>query len=194
MPGSWDEKSVGFQLWINLSSKEKFCEPQHQEIAKENIPMAMTKNVTVKVMAGESFGVKGCIKTRTPVMFLDVEIRPYAVFEQVIPKEWNAFCYVFKGEGLFGAGREKASRDSCVLLKRDESEMFIVETDAESVRFLLLAGKPLNEPVVGYGRFVLNTKEELQKTLLDYNCGMNGFEAVLSWESKIKHLVKRNPN
>lgn len=194
MPTSWEQRSIGFQFWINLGSKDKFCEPQYQEITKENIPIAIKEDITVKVIAGESHGVKGIVKTRTPVMFLDVEIRPYTVFEQVIPKGWNAFCYVFAGEAFFGPGKEKACRSTCVLLKRDESDLLLVETTSETVRFILLGGKPLNEPIVGYGRFVLNTKEQLEKTLEDYNYGQNGFEGALGWESKIKHLVKRNPN
>jgi len=89
MPASAEEYSVGFQLWINLAEKDKFCDPQYQEIKKDKIPVASQEGVTVKVIAGESLGQKGPIYARTPALYLDVEMDRNSKFEQNIPKGWN---------------------------------------------------------------------------------------------------------
>jgi len=115
MPGSFEEESVGFQLWINLSSKDKFCDPEYQEISRDKVPIAKSENVVVKVIAGESLGMKGPIYARTPALYLDVEMGHNATFEQIIPKGWNSFSYVFKGEALFGENQTKAGKNTAVV-------------------------------------------------------------------------------
>jgi len=190
MPGSYEEESVGFQLWINLASKDKFCNPEYQEIPREKVPIAKNENVTVKVIAGESLGMKGPIFARTPALYLDVEMGPNATFEQNIPKEWNAFGYVYKGEAFFGGKQTKVGKNTTVILKKDDNDTLIVETKGESAKFILIAGLPMNESVVSYGPFVLSTEKQLTQTFEDYQFGKNGFENAPGWQSEIRKLAK----
>jgi len=193
MPASFEEESVGFQLWINLTAKDKFCEPQYQEISKEKVPIAKTENVTVKVIAGESLGMKGPIYARTPALYLDVEMGPNATFDQLIPKGWNAFSYVYKGEAFFGGKQTKAGKNTAVVLKKDDNDVLVVETKEESSKFIVIAGQPMNEPIVSYGPFVLSNEEQLEQTFEDFQFGQNGFENAPGWKSEIKNLVKKKP-
>ena len=190
MPGSWEQESIGFQLWINLAAKDKFCDPQYQEIPKDKVPIAEKEGVTVKVIAGEALGVKGPIFARTPALYLDVHLKPNSTFEQIIPKGWNAFSYVYKGKAFYGESKKEAKTNSCVVLKKDNNEVLVIETQDEEARLILIAGQPLNEKVVSYGPFVLSTESQLAKTFEDYEFGENGFEDAPGWESKIQSLSR----
>lgn len=188
MPASWDEESVGFQLWINLANKDKFCEPEYQEIKKEKIPMVTKDNVSVKVIAGESLGVTGPIFARTPALYLDIEMEANAVLEQIIPKGWNSIGYVYEGEAFFGAEQRKVGIFSTVQLRNEENEILLIKTGSTGAKIILIAGKPMNEPVVSHGPFVLGSQEDLQKTFHDYQFGRNGFENAPGWKSEIGNL------
>jgi len=192
MPGSWEEESRGFQLWINLAAKDKFCEPGYQEIKRDLIPTAKKDGVTAKVIAGESLETKGPIFARTPAFYLDVEMDKNTKFEQIIPKGWNAFSYVYEGEAHFSNTKVKVAQNRCVVLKKDDNDILVIETQNENAKFLLLAGKPLNEPIVSYGPFVLNTQEELLQAFEDYQHGKNGFENALAWKSQNRLMAKKN--
>jgi len=191
MPASFDEDSIGFQLWINLSSKNKLCDPEYQEITKDKVPVVTKDEVTVKVIAGESLGVQGPIHARTPAIYLDVEMGPKTTFEQIIPKGWNGFGYIYRGQAYFGENKQKVVTNGCAVLKKDDNEVLVVETQDEPAKFIIIAGQPMNEPVVSYGPFVLSNQEQLEKTFEDYHIGKNGFEDAPGWESEIQHLRKR---
>jgi len=191
MPASFEEDSIGFQLWINLSTKNKLCEPEYQEITKDKVPIVTKENVTVKVIAGESLGVKGPIHARTPAIYLDVEMAPKTTFEQVIPKGWNGFSYIYKGQAYYGENKQKVVQNGCAVLKKDDNEVLVIETQDEPAKFIIIAGEPMNEPIVSYGPFVLSSQDQLEKTFEDYHHGKNGFEDAPGWESEIQHLRKR---
>ncbi|BAZ01101.1 hypothetical protein NIES37_50990 [Tolypothrix tenuis PCC 7101] len=168
----------GLQLWVNLPQRDKMIKPRYQEISAESIPQAQTADglVSVKVIAGEALGAKSSIQTQTPIMYLHFTIQPGAIAIQPMPKAYNAFTYVLDGEGLFGAEKERAGDGQMVLFAQDGEEVVIANpTNANSaLDVLLIAGVPLNEPVVRYGPFVMNTQAEIIQAIEDYRNGRMG--------------------
>lgn len=168
----------GLQLWVNLPRRDKMIEPRYQEISAEQIPTAQTDDglVTVKAIAGEALGVKAALATQTPIMYLHFTLQPGATVVQPVPKEYNAFTYVLDGEGLFGTDKERAGDGQMVLFAQDGEEVAIANpSDARSpLQVLLIAGVPLNEPVVRYGPFVMNTEAEIVQAIEDYRNGRMG--------------------
>jgi redox-sensitive bicupin YhaK (pirin superfamily) len=152
--------------------------PRYQEISAEQIPTAQTDDglVTVKAIAGEALGVKSAIATQTPIMYLHFTLQPGGTVVQPVPKEYNAFTYLLDGEGLFGADKERAGDGQMVLFAQDGEEVAISNpSDARSpLDVLLIAGVPLNEPVVRYGPFVMNTQAEIVQAIEDYRNGRMG--------------------
>jgi redox-sensitive bicupin YhaK (pirin superfamily) len=103
---------------------------------------------------------------------------------QNVPSGWTAFCYTLNGEAYFG-GQEKSAPEHATLVLSSAGEQLKVETRDSTSRFILIAGKPLLEPIVQYGPFVMNTKEEIQAAFDDYHSGKNGFERAPGWTSDI---------
>jgi hypothetical protein len=168
----------GIQLWVNLPQQDKMIPPRYQEIPSAQIPVAQTEDasVTVRVIAGEALGAKAVIETRTPIIYLHLTLQPGATLVQPVPKEYNAFAYVLEGAGLFGAERERGDDGQMVLFAQDGQEVTIANSaDAEKpLDLLLIAGVPLNEPVVRYGPFVMNTEAEILQAIEDYRNGRMG--------------------
>jgi redox-sensitive bicupin YhaK (pirin superfamily) len=168
----------GIQLWVNLPQQDKMIAPRYQEIPSAQIPVAQTEegSVTVRVIAGEALGAKAVIETRTPIIYLHLTLQPGATLVQPVPKEYNAFAYVLEGAGLFGAERERGDDGQMVLFAQDGTEVTIANSvDAEKpLDLLLIAGIPLNEPVVRYGPFVMNTEAEILQAIEDYRNGRMG--------------------
>ncbi|MBD2341282.1 pirin family protein [Calothrix sp. FACHB-156] len=168
----------GLQLWVNLPQRDKMMKPRYQEIPAERIPQAQTDDglVSVKVIAGEALGAKSSIQTQTPIMYLHFTIQPKAIAIQPVPKPYNAFIYVLDGEGLFGAEKERAGDGQMVLFAQDGEEVVIANPSNtnSALDLLLIAGVPLNEPVVRYGPFVMNTQAEIIQAIEDYRNGRMG--------------------
>ncbi|NWG37047.1 pirin family protein [Nitrososphaera sp.] len=163
----------GFQLWVNLPRRDKMMQPRYQEIPASEIPVAEGGNAKIRVIAGESLGKKAVIDTRIPIMYLHVTLKQGTKFEQKVPADYNAFAYVVDGSGTFGG--KKAGRGQVVIFNRDgDSVSVAAETD---LSVLLIGGAPLNEPVVRYGPFVMNTAEEIQQAIEDYSQGRMGIIA-----------------
>ncbi|KAJ6823294.1 pirin-like protein [Iris pallida] len=164
----------GLQLWINLPSKDKMIEPRYQELQSKDIARAEKDGIEARIIAGEAFGVRSPAYTRTPTMYLDFTMQPGSQLHQPVPVSWNAFVYVIEGEGVFG---ETSTSSHHVLV--------LSTGDGLSVwnRFVLVGGKQLDEPVVQYGPFVMNTQAEIQQTLEDYRNCRNGFEKARKWSS-----------
>jgi hypothetical protein len=174
--------------WLNLPRHDKMIKPRYQEIPAQQISTAQNfdGSVSVKVIAGEALGASAVIKTGTPIMYLHFTLQrsamsaatrngraireAVAIAVQPVPKEYNAFIYVLDGEGLFGAGEERAGDGQMVIFAQDGEEVVIKNSaDAESPLYvLLIAGVPLNEPVVRYGPFVINTEAEIVQAIDDY--------------------------
>lgn len=168
----------GFQLWVNLPKKDKMMSPRYQDVSSSKIPVAQSSDgkTRVRIIAGESMGSKAVIETRTPIMYLHFTLQPGASISQRVPKDFNAFAYVTSGEGLFGKEEKHAHKEQAILFERDGDEISIKTRDdvASTLEVLLIAGVPLGEPVARYGPFVMNTDEEIQQAILDYNSGKMG--------------------
>jgi redox-sensitive bicupin YhaK (pirin superfamily) len=167
-----------FQLWVNLPKRDKMTKPRYQEIPNSQIPKATSGDglVTVSVIAGEAMGEKAVIETRTPIIYLHYRIEPGGAVTQQVPGAYNAFAYVVDGEGLFGAEDERAGDGQMVLFTQDGDEVNLKNpADAKAtLEVLLIAGVPLNEPVVRYGPFVMNTQAEIRQAIEDYRQGRMG--------------------
>jgi redox-sensitive bicupin YhaK (pirin superfamily) len=168
----------GFQLWVNLPSRNKMMTPRYQEIPAASIPVARTEDglVSVRVIAGESLGARAAIETVTPIMYLHFTLRPGGRVSQLVPRGYNAFAYIVDGVGLFGAEGERAARGQMVMFAPD-GDVLMIENPAGAgapLEVLLIAGVPLNEPVARYGPFVMNTEEEIYQAVEDYRSGRMG--------------------
>jgi quercetin 2,3-dioxygenase len=172
----------GFQLWVNLPRRDKMMRPRYQEIASGHIPTAASADgaVTVNVIAGEALGVRAVIDTRTPITFLHFTLQPGARLVQPIPRDYQAFAYVAGGAGRFGFDARPARARQMVAFANDGGGVALVTpVDAEEpLSVLLIAGRPLHEPVVRYGPFVMNTEAEIRQAFLDYQRGRMGAIAV----------------
>ncbi|CDW88068.1 UNKNOWN [Stylonychia lemnae] len=190
MPASFTEAAIGFQLWINLDSSNKFCNPRYQEFKAESIPVYKDTQFQAKVISGQVFGVKGPIEAKTPTYFLDFFMDKGKIYSHAIPAGWNAMVIVHNGSLKIQDSPNVLSKGDSAqfVLNENEEEYLKFESMQDGTGFVLLAGKPINEPVVWRGPFVLNTQEELKKTFSDYSNGKNGFEGSNTWESGIKDL------
>jgi redox-sensitive bicupin YhaK (pirin superfamily) len=171
IPEQKDGVMEGFQLWLNLPAQNKMAEPWYRDFPSEVIPEYVTKeNVTVRVISGSSNGVAGVVaRETTEPLYLDVHMPAGATFETAIPKTHNAFIYVYRGAVKVG-GVQVETRRMGILSNTSEAPGLSV-TATKDARFILVAGKPLNEPIVQYGPFVMNTQEEIHQTLDDFRNG-----------------------
>jgi len=175
MPEQEDGLLEGFQLWINLPAAHKMDQPRYQENALEQIPVEKRENgVEIRVIAGEtSMGTRGpVVQPLTEPLYLDVSIPAGGRFTETLPVTHNAFVQVINGPlhatGSNGQNIQLQRDDLRVLSKGDEITLHAADTP---VRLLLIAGKPLNEPVARGGPFVMNTREEIQQAFRDYEQG-----------------------
>ncbi|KAJ6401293.1 hypothetical protein OIU84_016663 [Salix udensis] len=175
---------TGLQLWINLSSKDKMIEPKYQELLSDDIKRAEKDGAEVRIIAGESMGVQSPVYTRTPTMYLDFTLKPRAQVHQNIPESWNGFVYIIEGEGVFGKTNSSPSTAHHVLVLGPGDGLSAWNRSSKPLRFVLIAGQPINEPVVQYGPFVMNTEAEIDQTIEDYNYSKNGFEMARFWRSQ----------
>jgi redox-sensitive bicupin YhaK (pirin superfamily) len=159
----------GFQLWVNLPAALKMTEPRYQDIAAERIPEAALPGALVRVIAGDAGGVRGAVGgIATDPVYLDVRLEPGGVFEQPLPEEHNAFCYVYEGTAQVG-GRAVARGQLAVLGPGTSAR--IASPAGAGARALLVGARPLGEPIARYGPFVMNTREEIMQALNDFSEG-----------------------
>ncbi len=158
----------GFQLWVNLPSRLKMTEPRYQEVSADTIPAYEEAGIKIRVVAGQAGEVKGPVTeiAASPVYF-DVQMQPGRSWALPVDAGHTALAYVFEGKGTFSGQGIKAVH----LVKFSEGDRIEVSTDDSAVRFMLMAGKPFKEPIVPYGPFVMNTREEIQQTLLELKNG-----------------------
>ena len=165
----------GFQLWLNLSARNKMIAPSYRDIPSAAIPeFTDDAGVRVRVLAGESHGVAGAVaRPDTEPLYLDVHLPAGARFVQAIPAGHNAFTYTYRGSVSVG-GTEAPDRHMAILANDGGDAVELAAREAS--RVLLIAGRPLNEPIAQYGPFVMNTGDEIRQTLVDYQRG--SFEAA----------------
>ena len=175
MPQPSQEPTIGFQLWVNLPASLKMTTPRYQDINSDQIPVVSRDDgVNIRVIAGEVDGVRGAVsEIYADPAYLDVAIPTNGSFSHPVQKGHAAFAYVFEGRGYFGTG-EKAKEHSVPqpgLVIFGDGDYIQADAVEDPVRFLLVSGKPLNEPIARYGPFVMNTQEEIQQALEDLRNG-----------------------
>ena len=177
MPQQLEGRMRGFQLWINLPAREKMSPAGYRDIEPSEIPVVeLPRGGRVKIIAGaadiDGKQVLGPIRNKTTdPLYLDVALDPDAEFAQPVDARYNAFVYPYEGMVLVGEGdsaRPLQARSAGLL---SEGERIVVRADRNGARFLVLAAKPLKEPVVQYGPFVMNTKAEIEQAIRDYQNG-----------------------
>lgn len=178
IPEQKDGAMEGFQLWLNLPAKNKMTEPWYRDIASQTIPEYVTpEGVTVRVIAGKNNEVDGAVSREdTEPLYLDVHIPAGAAFSTVLPASHNAFIYVYLG-AVTVEGEQVASRRMGILNNEPDADGVTLQADVDT-RLILLAGKPLNEEIVQYGPFVMNTQQEIHQALNDYNNGLFASEII----------------
>ncbi len=187
--GDGNGKMYGFQLWANLPSREKMMDPRYRDVANEQIPEVKRPNDTIiKIIAGEVSGIKGPVQDIViDPEYIDVTVpansefrhptKPgHTVFAYIIDgqgyccKEKNPFTYEVEGINYFDIQRDPFVGNGTIVLFDDGDEIMVF-TEEQKVRFLLISGKPIGEPVAWYGPIVMNTQEELQIAFEEYQQG-----------------------
>jgi quercetin 2,3-dioxygenase len=179
----------GFQLWANLPSKQKMMNPRYRDVASGQIPeVQFPDNTTVKIIAGEVSGTRGPVQDIViDPEYLDVSVPANSEFRHPTKRGHTVFAYVVEGQGYFcreknpftyemlGSNYFDLQRDPFVanemLVLFDDGDEIMVFTEKQNVRFLLISGKPLREPIAWYGPIVMNTQEELQIAFEEYREG-----------------------
>jgi redox-sensitive bicupin YhaK (pirin superfamily) len=168
MPQQTNGLMRGFQLWINLPANQKMSMPGYQEFAPEAIPVVENDDAMVKVLIGEYEGQRGRVDDpHTNVQYLDVTLGAGKTFTQKMDSDLRGFLYVFEGDAIM-AGTIMPTHSFAVLGDGDAVQ---ITAGAKGARFILAAGRPINEPIVQYGPFVMNTREEIEQAFLDYRDG-----------------------
>jgi quercetin 2,3-dioxygenase len=173
MPQVRPEGIAGFQLWVNLPARLKMTRPRYQDIRSDKIPEIIQDGARIRVITGTMDGIAGSVTgiAADPV-YLDVFVPPHISFTHPIKRGHTAFAYVFAGEGGFQQeDRSQRLISHPSLLVFGDGDSVTVKTETQSVRFLLVSGKPLGEPIARYGPFVMNTEEEIEQTLSELRDG-----------------------
>jgi redox-sensitive bicupin YhaK (pirin superfamily) len=171
--GKKDTLLWGFQLWANLPASHKMMIPRYREVKKTQIPETSLNDnqVRIKIICGEVNGIKGPVQDIiTDPEYLEVTIDPNSEFTHHIKTDYNAFAYIIEGEGYFDDRREELLGNETLIIYQ-KGDFVKISTDKEEVRFLLVSGKPLNEPVAWRGPIVMNTEEELRLAFNEYQNG-----------------------
>jgi redox-sensitive bicupin YhaK (pirin superfamily) len=179
----------GFQLWANLPSSLKMTAPRYQDIAAADIPEAVDDDGTrVRVIVGDFWGKQGPVEgVAADPQYIDVSVPPGKRKRLAVETTRHAFAYVFAGSGTFRDasdprgvlteatdGSDAVSRDQTgnrSLVLFDRGDEVVVQAGDEGIRFLLVSGKPLDEPVAWYGPIVMNTQEQLRQAISDLRAG-----------------------
>ncbi|KAF8446599.1 RmlC-like cupin domain-containing protein [Terfezia claveryi] len=201
MPGKPDPANpgapnVGMQLWVDLPQELKYCEPRYRDLRAEEIPTVKCSEgkVEIKIISGESQGVESVKDLAyTPVWLFDISIAPGGRITQPLPKEWNSFLYTLSGSvhvhqtsSAEDTGTKVAEFHNVVFNREGEGvDLSVPETSRESARVILVAGKVLEQNVVQYGPFVVESEEAVYRAMRDYQGYTGGFERAKGWRSEI---------
>ena len=171
MPEQENGVMEGFQLWLNLPAQDKMSAPWYRDIPAGEIPQFTTPaGVQVRVIAGASHGIAGAVQRPvTEPLYLDLQLPAGTDFSQILPALHNAFVHVYRGALEIG-GKAVAEQQMAILANTPGSDGVTLHA-ATAARALLIAGKPLGEPIAQYGPFVMNAQEEIFATLRDLREG-----------------------
>jgi redox-sensitive bicupin YhaK (pirin superfamily) len=179
MPEQTEGRMAGFQLWVNLAAADKMTAPTYRDIAPAAVPeIGLDTGVRVRVIAGSSLGTAGAVtRPRTEPIVLDLTMPAGTGFDAELPAGHNAFLYVF-GSAAVDVGGDEATRvepQRMAILRNDPDStgvrLAVPAAAPGPARVLLVAGRPLREPIAQYGPFVMNTAAELQQAFADFQSG-----------------------
>jgi quercetin 2,3-dioxygenase len=172
MPEQHEGLMRGFQLWINLPAKDKLCAPRYQDIAPELVPqVTLAPGVNAKVLVGELGGVRGPVEGgATQPLYFDIAFDAGSTVEITLPSEHNSFVYVYEGALEIGAAAAQTIAKGAIAVL-STGELLDLKAGAEGARAIVVAGRPLREPVAKYGPFVMNTRAELEQAFKDFQDG-----------------------
>ena len=171
MPEQAEGRMEGFQLWLNLPARDKLREPWYRDIPSAQIPEARGDGALARVIAGRALGVDGAMqREHTEPIYLDVDLAPGALLSQPLPATHNAFVYVYRG-ALSIAGTEVPTQRMAILKNGAGFDGTVLTAGAAGAKAILVAGRPLNEPIAQYGPFVMNTNEEIFQAVEDFRRG-----------------------
>ncbi|MBN2343099.1 MAG: pirin family protein [Deltaproteobacteria bacterium] len=172
MPAMENGLLRGLQLWVNLPAKDKMSTPRYRELKSKNIPSVAIDGGTVKVLAGEFRSTAGGFsEIAGNPMYLDVSLSPGSRFHAVIASSHNAFAFVLSGSGHFGSNRSPVAESALAIFERSSASHVSIHAQQSGVRFILVSGAPLDEPVARGGPFVMNTEREIAEAWREYRDG-----------------------
>ena len=172
MPEQREGRMRGFQLWMNLPARDKMTAPNYQEFGGDKLPVVEKPGVSVKVIAGSLDGASGPVKQpATDPIYMDIRLDAGVDFELPVPAGHSAFVYVYEGGLSVGEGQDAATINAQELAVLGDGAQVKLGGRAPRTRAILVAGRPLREPVARYGPFVMNTREELHQAFADYQAG-----------------------
>ena len=174
MPKRQEGLLWGFQLWANLPAVDKMMKPRYRDISSDQICIVQREDGSkIRVIAGEVDGFQGPVKDVViDPQYLDVQLPPHSEFIHNVPKSHTIFAYVIEGEAKFDQfHNEIHGKEQIILYEKNTVGSVKIQTDNQPVRFLLISGKPLNEPIAWNGPIVMNTWEELNTAFEEYNTG-----------------------
>ena len=173
MPQQENGLMWGFQLWVNLPASDKMTLPRYQDLQGDQIPEAqVAEGVKARIIAGKLAGISGAVtKVATDPVYYDLHFDSGASFSVPLPERHNAFIYVYEGQAVVGPEADKAKVERGELALLSHGASLDLTGGNESCRLILLAGRPLGEPIARYGPFVMNTDAELRQAFADYQAG-----------------------
>jgi len=166
----------GFQIWLNLPAKHKYVNPNTFIHSEKDLPIVSTSAYSVKVILGEYEGKRSSAETLTPAFYYDVKMNGNSKLNFDVEQSHNAFIYVINGS-LELKGQVQLKKNQLALFERNKSEIEVFSPS--SSEYLLLGGQPLDDPIVSYGPFVMNTEEQIQQCIKDYQAGKMGNPALI---------------
>jgi len=171
MPKPLDGKMGGFQLWVNLPASQKMMDPRYRELKEARIPaVEPAPGVRVRVIAGTVAGVRGPVRDIVvDPEYLDVRLEEGRVLDHPVTPGHRAFAYLLGGEGRFEVEGERIDSEHLVLF--GDGERVRIEAGSRPLRFLLISGKPVGEPVAWWGPIVMNNRRELEQAVEEYHNG-----------------------
>ena len=171
LPEQEEGRMEGFQLWLNLPARDKMVPAWYRDIPSEAIPELRAEDRTVRIIAGAHAGLQGAMqREHTEPLYLDVHLAPGARFEQPLPADHHGFVYVYRGSARLGETEVGVQR-MAVLAQAPDSDGVVLQAGEAGARLLLIAGRPLREPIVQYGPFVMNTQQEVFQAVQDFQAG-----------------------
>ena len=191
MPASTDPSS-GFQLWIDLERANKMCEPNYQEIKNSQIPEITNDNFDLRIISGNYKEKVGACFSKNPVSFFDVKLRKGKEFQVDLDAGMSGFLFVFEGSEVDVQGSKVSRLYAGSFATNKDSTEIRISAEKDDCRFLLIFGKPLNQPVFQRGPVVMCTEDDVLKAFNDYRLGINGFENAKNWQSQIQYLNEKN--